>query len=111
MLRGKRVTLRPTERADLPRLWGLLEDMDVAVSADAGPIVPVSLASYEARFDRHLAEPPDDLVEFAIEVEDDLSGVVSCISSIGSIGVAISGSLLAVTIGTGVRPGCRPRPR
>jgi RimJ/RimL family protein N-acetyltransferase len=74
MLRGERVILRPTERADLPRLWELLEDMDVAVLADGGPIVPVSLSSYEARFDRHLAQPPEDLVEFVIEVGGDVIG-------------------------------------
>jgi RimJ/RimL family protein N-acetyltransferase len=74
MLRGERVVLRPIERADLPRLWELLEDMDVAVLADGGPIVPVSLSSYEARFDRHLAQPPEDLVEFVIEVEGDVIG-------------------------------------
>jgi len=74
MLRGERVILRPTERADLRRLWELLQDMDVAVLADDGPIVPVSLSSYEARFDRHLAEPRDDLVEFVIDVDGGLVG-------------------------------------
>jgi RimJ/RimL family protein N-acetyltransferase len=48
--------------------------MDVAVLADSGPIVPVSLASYEARFDRHLAQPPEDLVEFVIEVGGNIIG-------------------------------------
>jgi RimJ/RimL family protein N-acetyltransferase len=74
MLQGERVTLRPTERADLPHLWALLEVMEVAVLADSGPIVPVSLASYEARFDRHLAQPPEDLVEFVIEVGGEVIG-------------------------------------
>jgi RimJ/RimL family protein N-acetyltransferase len=74
VLRGERVILRPIERADLPRLWELLEDMDVALLADGGPIVPVSLSSYEARFDRHLAQPPEDLVEFVIEVGGDVIG-------------------------------------
>lgn len=48
--------------------------MDVAVLADGGPIVPISLAGYEARFDRHLAQPPEDLVEFVIEVRGDVIG-------------------------------------
>ncbi len=74
MLRGERVTLRPIERADLSRLWELLEEMEVAILADGGPIVPVSLASYEARFERHLAQPPDDLVEFVIDVEGEVIG-------------------------------------
>jgi RimJ/RimL family protein N-acetyltransferase len=47
----------------------VLEEMEVAILADGGPIVPASLASYEARFERHLAQPPDDLVEFVIDVE------------------------------------------
>ena len=48
--------------------------MDVAVLADGGPIVPVSLARYEARFDRHLAEPPEDLIEFVIEAGGNIIG-------------------------------------
>jgi RimJ/RimL family protein N-acetyltransferase len=48
--------------------------MDVAVLADGGPIVPVSLAGYEARFDRHLAQPPEGLVEFVIETGGDIIG-------------------------------------
>jgi hypothetical protein len=57
MLRGERVTLRPTERADLPKLWELLEDMDVAILAEGGPVVPTSLSRYEARFDRQIVVP------------------------------------------------------
>jgi RimJ/RimL family protein N-acetyltransferase len=74
VLRGERVTLRATERADLPRLWELVEDLDVAVLAHGGPVVPTSLASYEARFDRHVADPPEDLIEFVIEVAGDVIG-------------------------------------
>lgn len=74
MLRGERVTLRPTERADLPRIWELLEDMEVSVLADGGPVVPTSLSSYEARFDRELAAPPTDRIEFMIEVDGELVG-------------------------------------
>ncbi|MDP9328620.1 MAG: GNAT family N-acetyltransferase [Actinomycetota bacterium] len=74
MLRGERVTLRPTERADLPRLWELLEDMDVAVLADGGPVVPTSLSRYEARFDRQIVDPPNDRIEFVIEADGELVG-------------------------------------
>jgi RimJ/RimL family protein N-acetyltransferase len=74
MLRGERVTLRPTERADLPKLWELLEDMDVAILAEGGPVVPTSLSRYEARFDRQIVDPPDDRIEFVIEADGEVVG-------------------------------------
>jgi RimJ/RimL family protein N-acetyltransferase len=74
MLSGERVVLRPIERADLPRLRELLEDLDVAVLSDVGPVVPVSLAGYEARFDEQAADPPKDQRSFAIEADGQVIG-------------------------------------
>jgi RimJ/RimL family protein N-acetyltransferase len=74
VLRGDRVVLRATERADLPDLWELLEDPEVAALAENGPITPTSLASYEARFDRLLAQPRPDLVEFTIQADGAVIG-------------------------------------
>ena len=76
MLRGERVLLRPVERADLPRLWELLEDLEVAVLADSGPVRPVSLARSEARFDREAeaGDAPRDQAWFAVVAEGELIG-------------------------------------
>jgi RimJ/RimL family protein N-acetyltransferase len=74
MLSGERVVLRPIERADLPRLWELLEDLEVAVLADVGPVVLAPFARWEARFEQHAADPPKDQTWFAIEVEGQVIG-------------------------------------
>jgi RimJ/RimL family protein N-acetyltransferase len=73
-LTGERVVLRPMERPDLPRLWELLEDLEVAALADVGPVVLASLAQWEAQFERRAANPPNDQISFAIEVEGQLIG-------------------------------------
>ena len=66
--------LRPTERADLPKLWALLEDLEVVVLADAGPPLPVSLATYEERFDRKTKEPSKDEIWLTVEVDGKVVG-------------------------------------
>jgi RimJ/RimL family protein N-acetyltransferase len=74
MLRGERAVLRPIQRADLPRLWELLEDFEVKVRSETGPVVPVSLARHQARFDQEAAEPPTDQTWFAVETNGELIG-------------------------------------
>lgn len=74
MLRGERVVLRPTERADLQQLWALLEDLDVVVRADSGPPLPKSLAAYEEQFDRGVKDPSKDQIWLTIEVDGQLVG-------------------------------------
>jgi RimJ/RimL family protein N-acetyltransferase len=74
MLRGERAVLRPVQRADLPRLWELLEDLDVKVLSETGPVVPISLARSEARFDQEAATPPQDQTWFAVEADGELIG-------------------------------------
>jgi RimJ/RimL family protein N-acetyltransferase len=74
MLRGERAVLRPIQRADLPRLWELLEDLEVKMRSETGPVVPVSLARYQARFDQEAAEPPTDQTWFAVETDGALIG-------------------------------------
>jgi hypothetical protein len=56
MLSGDRVLLRPIERSDLPRLWELLEDVEVAALAETRPDRPTSLVEYPAKFDERLRE-------------------------------------------------------
>ena len=75
MLRGERVILRPIERADLPRLWELMEDVEVAVLADGGPIAPTSLSEYEARFEKEITERRTDRINFAVDVDGALIGM------------------------------------
>jgi RimJ/RimL family protein N-acetyltransferase len=74
MLKGERVVLRPIQRADLPRLWELTEDFEVAVQGNPGPVVPHSLAEFEARFDRELSQEHKERAYFGIEVDGDLIG-------------------------------------
>ena len=74
MLTGDRVVLRPIERADLPRLWELVADFEVSVLASSGPVVPHSLAEFEASFDEGIAQPRKDHAPFAIEVDGEVIG-------------------------------------
>jgi RimJ/RimL family protein N-acetyltransferase len=74
MLKGDRVVLRPIQRADLPRLWELVDDFEVAVLGSPGPVVPTSLSELEANFDRDLAQSRKDRAYFGIEVDDELIG-------------------------------------
>jgi RimJ/RimL family protein N-acetyltransferase len=70
MLAGEQVVLRPVERGDLAVLWAMLDDdMDVAVLANDGPIVPTSLAMLEAQYEKRLNDPPSDRVGFTIDVD------------------------------------------
>lgn len=71
---GERVVLRPIERADLVRLWELLEDLEVAALADGGPVVLAPLARWQASFEQQAADPSKDRISFAIEVEGQLIG-------------------------------------
>jgi len=45
---------------DLARLWKLVADLEVAVLASSGPVVPHSLPEFEASFDQDLAQPRKD---------------------------------------------------
>jgi RimJ/RimL family protein N-acetyltransferase len=74
MLKGERVVLRPIQRGDLPRLWELVSDFEVAVLGNPGPIVPHSLAESEANFDQELAQPRKDRAYFAIDLDGELIG-------------------------------------
>lgn len=74
MLKGDRVVLRPPRREDLPRLWELLEDLEVAILAQPGPVVPMTLAQYQQRFDRLTIEPRKDLIELVVEVDGEVVG-------------------------------------
>ena len=74
MLNGERVVLRPIQRGDLPRLWELISDFEVAVLGSSGPVVPRSLAQFEAGFDEDLTKDQKDRAYFAIDVDGELIG-------------------------------------
>jgi diamine N-acetyltransferase len=73
-LHGDRVVLRPVEPSDLPRVWELIEDLEVAVMAELGPVKPTSLAEFEARNIEREREANKDWVWFAIEVDGEVIG-------------------------------------
>jgi RimJ/RimL family protein N-acetyltransferase len=73
MLTGDRVLLRPIEKADLPRLRELIGDFEVSVLSSSGPIGPVSLAEFEARYVESEPGKKDEFF-FAIEVDGELIG-------------------------------------
>ena len=74
MLIGERVVLRPIQREDLPRLWELISDFEVAVLGSSGPVMPSSLAQFEAGFDQDLTKDHNDRAYFGIEVDGELIG-------------------------------------
>jgi RimJ/RimL family protein N-acetyltransferase len=74
MLSGDRVLLRPIERSDLPRLWELLEDVEVAALAELGPIVRPHSSSTRPSSTNGFERPTRDWVAFAIEVDGEVIG-------------------------------------
>lgn len=73
MLRGDRVVLRPIEPADLARLWELIRDFEVSVLSSPGPVGPLSLAEFEAKYEQQEGEKKDWFF-FAIEVDGEPIG-------------------------------------
>jgi RimJ/RimL family protein N-acetyltransferase len=57
-----------------PRPWELVSDFDVAVLGSSGPVVPRSLAQFEAGFDEDLTKDHNDRAYFGIEVDGELIG-------------------------------------
>jgi RimJ/RimL family protein N-acetyltransferase len=76
ILHGQRVQLRPVEREDVARIWALLEDLEVTLLGEDGPIRPSSRSAYEARFDKHLSDRPPDLLELAVVADGEVIGQV-----------------------------------
>ena len=107
MLNGDRVVLRPIQRADLPRLWELIADFEVAVLGTSGPVLPQSLAEFEATFDHDPAQPGKDRAYFAIELDGELIGEAGSTGSTTSVARASWGS--ASVAPTGGRASGRTR--
>ena len=69
MLRGERLTLRATTREDLARLARFENDLPFVIAGGGDPPEPVPLERLQQDFDREVADPPKDKVEFAIEID------------------------------------------
>lgn len=73
MLIGEKVTLRALERADLPALHALKRHVDLVVLGN-GHWEPESLASWEAHFDKHVAD--EEPARFVIQAGAALIGTI-----------------------------------
>ncbi len=69
MLGGERVTLRATTREDLTHLARFENDLGFVISGGGDPPEPVPLERLQRDFDREIADPPKDKIEFAIEID------------------------------------------
>jgi RimJ/RimL family protein N-acetyltransferase len=73
MLKGEKVTLRTVERADLPRLHELKQNVELVMPAYGG-WSPEPLASYEKHFEKHLED--EDPSYFVIEANGKVIGEI-----------------------------------
>lgn len=76
MLQGDRVTLRALERADLPHLHAMSNNLEVELAGGGDPPMPQSLARVEADFDREAAQGGRDRGFFVIEADGQFIGLV-----------------------------------
>ena len=73
MLRGAKVIIRATERADIRRLWELEQQHTDLVLLNRDSWTPESLASYEHEFERRLGQTPS---WFVIEADGKVIGSI-----------------------------------
>lgn len=73
-LRGERVILRAIGRGDLPRLWELFDDLELAARLSNQPPVPESFEAFEAWSEKDARDKPEDRFQLAIEVEGEVVG-------------------------------------
>jgi RimJ/RimL family protein N-acetyltransferase len=76
MLQGDRVTLRALERADLPHLHAMSNNLEVELAGGGDPPMPQSLTRVEADFDREAAQGGRDRGFFVIEADGQFIGLV-----------------------------------
>ena len=95
MMQGKIITLRPMERADIPRLWEFAQDMELGLVTGADGR-PTSLAAVERMYDSQWADPAAD----ADCTVAGLSGVTfSMVSGLGALRMVIAGESAAAALG------------
>ena len=66
--------LRPIQRADLPRLWELIADFEVAVLGTSGPVITPVARGVRGDVRQGPAQPGKDRAYFAIELDGELIG-------------------------------------
>src|SRR5947209_8702940 len=69
MLRGDRVTLRPTRREDLQRQWEFNNDVEIELLGGGDVPEPQSLERLQAEFDDEVGKGGRDGASFAIEAD------------------------------------------
>ncbi len=76
MLQGERIILRALERADLPALHAMSNDLEIEIAGGGDPPMPQSLARVEADFDREAAQGGRERGFFAIEADSKFIGLI-----------------------------------
>ena len=74
VLRGKRVTLRPIEREDVPALTALMNDLETVHRLSDQPPLPRSVEERWSDFDADVEDRPGDSVWFVVAVGDEVIG-------------------------------------
>ena len=69
MIAGERVTLRATTREDLTHLARFENDLGFVIAGGGDPLEPVPLERLQRDFEKEIADPPKDKIEFAIEID------------------------------------------
>lgn len=69
MLQGEKVVLRAMRREDVELLWRFENDPEYVVAGGGDPLAPVPLERLQRVFDKEVAEPSRDRIEFAIEAD------------------------------------------
>lgn len=74
MLKGPRLTLRPVQKEDLPRIYKFNTDVEVELLSGGEPPLPKPLATWEAWFDREMTKEKPDGLWFAMEADGEVIG-------------------------------------
>jgi RimJ/RimL family protein N-acetyltransferase len=74
MLKGPRLTLRPVQREDLPKLYEFNVDVEVELLSGGDPPMPRPLAYWQAWYDREATKDRPDSLWFIIEADGQVIG-------------------------------------
>jgi RimJ/RimL family protein N-acetyltransferase len=95
LLRGEKVVLRAMRREDTDLLWRFENDPEFHIAGGGDPPVPVPLERLQREFDKEVAEPSRDRIEFAIEADG------KCIGRCGLHGIDPNARHAELGIGIG----------
>jgi RimJ/RimL family protein N-acetyltransferase len=74
MLKGTRLTLRPVQREDLPKLYEFNLDLEVELLSGGDPPMPRPLAYWQAWFEREATKDSPGDLWFIMEADDEVIG-------------------------------------